>query len=107
MDAFVVVKFHNLKFTLKAFTNKTEQRLNSIIDTVSKLDSIAHLNHVESYENIIEKVKSFALTIQKLSEVKCTEKVHFEDMKTTINTAVDSFKHRPSNSTYQHMIEST
>jgi len=28
-------------------------------------------------------------------------------MKTTINTAVDSFKHRPSNSTYQNMIDST
>jgi len=28
-------------------------------------------------------------------------------MKTTINTAVDSFKHKPTQSNYQNMIEST
>lgn len=53
------------------------------------------------------KAKSFSHAAQRLTEVKCNEKVHFEDMKTTINTAVDSFKHRPSNSTYQNMIDST
>lgn len=67
MDSFVAVKFHNLKFTLKAFVTKSEQKISSIIDTVNRVDSIIHQNHLESYEYIIEKAKSFANTIQKLS----------------------------------------
>lgn len=37
IENFIAVKFHNLKFTLKTFINKTEQKVNSQTDKISKL----------------------------------------------------------------------
>ena len=37
MENFVAVKFHNLKFTLKTFITKTEQKFNKVFDSMSRV----------------------------------------------------------------------
>lgn len=37
MQSFVAAKIHNLKFTLKAFVSKTEQKVKTIIENMSKV----------------------------------------------------------------------
>ncbi len=65
-----------------------------------------NLNHVESYESLLEKTKKFIEIFQKINSAKVTEKVQFDDMKTTMNTAIESYKPKPTQSSYQTMFES-
>jgi hypothetical protein len=46
MDGFVAVKFHNLKFALKTFVTKTEQKFTPIIDSVNRVEKIVKLNEL-------------------------------------------------------------
>ena len=57
MESFVSVKFHNLKFTLKTFVTKTEQKVNKIMDSILRVENIVKLEHVDEYERIYLKTK--------------------------------------------------
>jgi len=46
IDGFVAVKFHNLKFALKTFVTKTEQKFTPIIDSVNRVEKIVKLNQL-------------------------------------------------------------
>jgi len=37
MESFIGVKFHNLKFILKTFVTKTEQKVESVVDKISRV----------------------------------------------------------------------
>lgn len=67
MESFVSVKFHNLKFTLKTFVAKTEQKVNKIIDSILRVEKIIKLEHVDEYERIYLKAKEFTEAIKKIS----------------------------------------
>lgn len=57
MESFVSVKFHNLKFTIKTFVTKIEQKVNKIMDSILRVENIVKLEHVDEYERIYLKTK--------------------------------------------------
>lgn len=57
MERFVAVKFHNMKVTLRTFVTKNEQKVNSIIDAIKRVEDIVKLNQIDEYERIMLKTK--------------------------------------------------
>lgn len=56
----------------------------------------------------MNKTKTVVEGIEKISALKnqSVEKYHFEDMKTTMNTAVDSMKNKTTQESFHNMYDS-